>query len=379
MIGAGITGVCTAYWLSRSGLRVAVVDTTAIGAGATGRNGGFIPMGTTEPYPDTVNRVGRPAAQSLWTLTERNYALLSELISEEEIDCDFREPGHLHLALSEAELSTWSDCLQALTDDGFRWGELLDRAQAQDQVMTELGPRIVGGLHTSGGLAHSLRLLAGLATAAERRGTRFFGGRVVSLEPWGDSISIKTEDTEISAGYAVVATNAWLGDLVPTLQRSIVPVRGQLLATEPLPPTFPLGMSAKLTATSEYWHQLPTGEIVVGGYRAVRADHDRAVLTDEVTPDVQVALDGVLPGLFPSLPPLWIPLRWAGPMAFTADMVPIVDRAPDSERIWFAGGYSGHGIGYAAIVGALIAYSINTGAPAAALEVFSANRPSLKL
>ena len=64
-------------------------------------------------------------------------------------------------------------------------------------------------------------------------------------------------------------------------------------------------------------------------------------------------------------------------MAFTADMVPIVDRSPDSERIWFAGGYSGHGIAYAAIVGALIAYSINTGAPAAALEVFQANRPSL--
>jgi glycine/D-amino acid oxidase-like deaminating enzyme len=378
VIGAGITGLSAAYWLVRAGVRVAVLEQEAVGAGATGRNAGFIPIGTAEPYPVTIEKVGREAAQALWMLTERNYTLVGDLILEEEIDCDFREPGHLHLAISEQQLLAQAGWLSALWTDGFRWGDMLDRRETQEEVLSELGPRVVGALRTSGALAHSGKLLAGLAVAAERRGVRFHRAKVRAVEPGRDAALVRTASGEVSAATVIVASNAQLGSLLPSVAGVVEPVRGQMLVTRPLPRLFPLGMTVHVTESGEYWQQTPSGEVVLGGCRARSPVRDRGTLSDDTTEDVQAALRELLPSLFPGMPQVEVTGSWAGTMGFTPDSLPVVDHAADSDRIWCAGAYSGHGMALAPIVGALMSYSIVSGAPAAALGVFGLNRASLR-
>ncbi|MFO7169511.1 MAG: FAD-dependent oxidoreductase, partial [Chloroflexota bacterium] len=104
VVGAGLLGACTAYWLARRGARVIVVEREAPGAGATGRNGGFLTSGTAESYPDAIARLGHATAKAIWDLTIENRALARQVLAEEQIACDYREPGHLSLALGAEQM-----------------------------------------------------------------------------------------------------------------------------------------------------------------------------------------------------------------------------------------------------------------------------------
>src|SRR5436190_3354309 len=105
VIGGGLLGAATAYWLARAGVATVLIEQGELAAGATGRNGGFMVAGTAERYPAAVARLGRATARATWQLTLDNRALLRQVLEKEAIACDYREPGHLHLALGDAQLA----------------------------------------------------------------------------------------------------------------------------------------------------------------------------------------------------------------------------------------------------------------------------------
>ncbi|OLB54886.1 MAG: hypothetical protein AUG45_10480 [Ktedonobacter sp. 13_1_20CM_3_54_15] len=141
----------------------------------------------------------------------------------------------------------------------------------------------------------------------------------------------------------IVALNAWTGELVPAIDKLITPVRGQVLAYGPHAPVFTTSMSVDFTDTEEYWQQTVDGTIVLGGCRAIAPGCDIGVGVDQPTTEVQTALEQVFPQLFPSLTNLQVVQRWAGVMAFTPDLLPIVDQLKDMPRAWVVCGFSGHG------------------------------------
>jgi gamma-glutamylputrescine oxidase len=128
VIGGGLLGTATAYWLARSGVATVLIEQGGLASGATGRNGGFMGAGTAERYPAAVARLGHATARAVWQLTLDNRALLRRVLGEEAIDCDYREPGHLHLALSDAQLAALASDVAALRADGFV-ADLLERRQ----------------------------------------------------------------------------------------------------------------------------------------------------------------------------------------------------------------------------------------------------------
>jgi glycine/D-amino acid oxidase-like deaminating enzyme len=134
-----------------------------------------------------------------------------------------------------------------------------------------------------------------------------------------------------------------------------------MLATAPLDRAMRTGFSANLTPTEEYGQQLPGGEIVFGGCRALAPGHDRGVTALTVTADVQTGLERGLRQLFPGLPAIVITHRWAGTMAWTADHQPILDQRPNTP-LFFAAGFSGHGLPFAALFGAWLAEAVIRGA-----------------
>lgn len=378
VVGGGLLGCWTAYWLARAGVAVTLVERTAIGWGATGRNGGFVGPGTAVSYADAIARYGHEAARALWQLTVDGQALAGRTIAEEWIDCDFRSPGIVSLALDEAELANMGRNIAALRADGFA-GEVLDRQEVQDGIRTPLASEIAGGASFSraGGQLHSMRYLAGLAAAARRHGARLCQAGVTGLVTEGDWTRVETTAGQIRAQRVVVAVNAWSDELIPALSELIVSTRGQILAYEPVPPVFATGLAASITTSGEYWQQTPDGTIVIGGCRADAPHGDVGVRDLTPTPDVTGAIEAVLPRLLPELTGLRVAQRWAGPMAFTSDYLPVADAAPGLPGVWFAAGFCGHGMPYGPRLGQLLAEAATNGATPDQLAPLRLDRPTL--
>jgi glycine/D-amino acid oxidase-like deaminating enzyme len=358
VVGGGILGIATGYWLARAGVAAVVLERITPAHGATGRNGGVVSISTAEPYPAAIARLGQQTAQHVLRLTLENQALLRQTLAEEEIACDYREPGHLSLALDADQFTDLARTVTALQADGVS-ATLIDRREVQELVGTPLGPEILGGKFLPKiGLVHSARLVHGLAQAAQRHGARMYAATVLQLSPHGGGVQIHTTHGSLHANTVVVAVNAWTGEILPMVAKLITPVRGQALAYAPTIPTFTVGMSANVTPTGEYWQQAIDGTIVLGGCRAVAPGYDVGVRVSQPTAEVQTALEGILPRLFPSLHGLQVVQRWAGLMAFTPDYLPIVDRVPSMPDVWVVGGFSGHGMPFGMRLSQLLAEAI---------------------
>ena len=377
VVGGGLLGVATSYWLARGGAAVVLLERDRLAAGATGRNGGFMVAGTAESYPAAIARVGHADARAVLQLTLDNRALLRGMLADEQIDCDYREVGNLHLALHEQQFSEMAHAVEIGRADGYM-ADVLDRAAVQKLVHTPLGPEIVGGVFAEGnGTLHSARLVYGLAQAAQRHGASVYTNiEVKSISSDGGGVHVETSGGAMRAGAVVVAVNAWTNQLLPQLAGVVTPVRGQMLAYEPCAPVFSTGMAAELTPTGEYWQQTPDGTIVLGGCRAVAPDGEVGMRELGAHNAVQAALDGVLPRLFPALAGLRVGQRWAGPMAFTPDRMPIADAVPGLPGVWVVGGFSGHGMPFGLTLGRLLAAAAR-GERSMELAPFRLDRPSL--
>jgi gamma-glutamylputrescine oxidase len=378
VIGGGLLGVCTAYWLARTGARPVLIERETPGYGATGRNGGFLTSGTAEGYLGATARLGQAAARAVWQLTLDNRALVRQVLAEEQIECHYREPGHISLALDDEQLAVMHRTAAALAADGFGGVEVLDRAQVQEVIATPLGPLIRGGLYgAKSGLLHSARFIHGLARAAIRHGARLCRAEVLEITQQGAGVCVTTNSGTIEARALVVAANAWTGRVLPELAGIVTPVRGQVLSYVPLPRVFEVGLGAGLTATGEYWQQTLGGAIVLGGCRAVAPNKDVGEWRMVPTAVVQDAIEGVLPALFPQLVGLRVEHRWAGLMGFTPDYLPIADRAPETPAAWVTGGFCGHGMPFGMRLGQLLAEAALHDEAPAALAPLRLNRPSL--
>lgn len=379
VIGGGMLGVWTAYWLARQGVDVTLIEREVISWGATGRNGGFLTGGGALSYRSAIDSFGRDAARAIWTVSADGRALAQDVIGREEIDCDFRMPGIMSLALFEADLDRKRSNVALLHEDGFT-AELLDREDVQDVVRTPLGEEIAGGvLAPDGGLLHSGRYLAGLAAAAKRHGARICQADVTGITSTESGATVSTASGDVEAQRVVIAVNAWTDTLVPGLAGRIVPVRGQILAYEPVEPVFETGVGTDITPTGEYWQQATDGSIVIGGCRADAPNGDVDVREMRPTPDVTAKIEGVIPRLFPDLAGLRVARRWAGLMAFTSDYVPVADAAPEMPNVWVGGGFCGHGMPFGPRIGQLLADAAMSGQTPEALHPFRANRESLTL
>jgi len=378
VVGGGFFGAATAYFLARAGAAPLVIEQVAPAYGATGRNGGFHVVGTAEGYADAVARLGRDTARAVMQITLDSRALLRQVIAEEQIACDYREPGHLNLALGAAQYADLRRHVAALHADGFA-ADLLDRHQTQELIDTPLSEEITGALYgAENALLHSARLVYGLIAAAQRHGARVAIARVEHLASQNGCVRVVTNRGVLEAGSVVVTVNAWTRDLIPALHGVITPVRGQALAYAPIRRIFHTGVGAAVTPTGEYWHQTPEGAIVIGGCRACAPGRDVGVTEMVPTPAVMAAIEQILPRLFPRLDGLMVTRRWAGLMAFTADYTPVADAAPEMPGVWVAGGFCGHGMPFGMRFGQLLAEAALTGATPSALMPFRLARPTLQ-
>ncbi len=320
IVGAGVTGLGCARVLAEGGARVRVLDARRVGGGASGRNGGFALRGTALPYHE-----GRHP--DLMRFTEQALARIPGLAGNA-----FRPVGSLRVAVDDAELESLRAEHDALAEDGFavEWRE-------PEELPDPLRPRALGAMfHPGDGAFEQGRWVHRLAALAAEAGARIAEDTTVLRL---DGTRLETPAGNVAAERVLVATDGYTRGLVPELDEAVVAVRGQVVATVPLPEKL-LPCPIYSRWGYDYLQQLPDGRIVAGGRRD--SDLEGETTSEETTTGpIQSRIEDLLAELLGSGPE--ITHRWAGLMGFSPDGLPLVGELPGRPGVWASAGYSGHG------------------------------------
>lgn len=332
VIGGGIAGVATAYFLAGAGARVVLLEARGVAEGASGRNAGFLLAGVAENFVAASRRYGDGRALRIWMLTKRTQRLVRDLVAEHGIDCDLR----------------WNGSDQIAGDDE-EWAEIAESARrlAAKGVGVSADPSRRAATYADDGELHPVRWVRGLARAAATRGVAIHEStRVVSIS----GSEVRTERAVVHAGTIVLCTNAYTAHLHST---PIRPVRGQMLATAPTRRVFERPAYAR--RGYRYWRQTPDGRVVVGGWRDTAVERE---VGEEETPsaEIQAHLDAFLRehGIDGA-----VTHRWAGTMGFSHDALPYVGQV--GARLFVCGGFTGHGMAFGPASAELVAALVRDG------------------
>ena len=317
IVGGGIAGIASAYFLAKAGATVAVLESRGVAEAASGRNAGFLLAGVAENFVAASHRYGEEKALRIWRLTKRTQALVRQLTEEHRIASELR----------------WNGSDQIAGDDE-EWREIAESARrlAAHGVTAHVDAARRAATYEGDGDLHPVRWVRGLARAAATAGARIHEGTRVSEVRAGAAV---TEGGTVSAGTVLLCTNAYTAHLVNSRVR---PVRGQMLATAPTPPVF--ARPAYANRGYRYWRQTADGRVVVGGWRDTAAE--REVGEDETpTAEIQAHLDAFLRehGIAAK-----VTHRWAGTMGFSHDALPYVGQI--RPRLFVCGGFTGHGMAF---------------------------------
>ncbi len=365
IIGGGISGVACAFWLARDGRKVILLERETIAHGASGRNGGFLLSGTVETYDRAIMLYGRERARRLYAFSVANNAMIRALIDElhaRHWPTGYRQTGSLRLADAPEELVEVRAAARLLTEDGWAT-EFFDEARLPRRLR---GHYLGGSYHPNDGEIQPVRFVSGLADLAQQAGALIYEQTAaLKVQESSTDVVIETPAGEVRARKAILATNAWLGDLLPNqseaaasdgdqpapeasaIGRLVTPTRGQVLATAPISERlFDYPIYAHYGY--QYWRQLQDGRLVVGGWRDLAPDLDQRDPTQAPTDTVQQHLNRFVYETLDLPRTTEITHRWAGLMAFTPDSLPVVGLVPGCERLLLCGGYTGHGNAMAA-------------------------------
>lgn len=336
VIGAGVCGISAALGLERRGARVIVVEKGSVASGATGRNAGFLMRGCAENYAAACSMYGRERAARLWRFTERNLSGLREE-GIEALPSVQRIPSCL-LAMEQAEAEELQRSAQMLRDDGFEVG-WVERGSGPDDMVWKQGRAVCGLINPSDGAANSVDVLR-LLSAKLRCGT-LEGREVREIREESSGVVVETQAERVHAQRALVCVNGYLPTLMPDRADLVRPVRGQMLALRVPEPSIGLAMSYYANHGYEYFRQTVDGTIVLGGGRKSHADEEVGY-EDTTTDPVQGFLESfareTLGVEFEVL------ARWSGVMGFSKDGLPLMGPVSESGRVWFCGGFTGHGM-----------------------------------
>ncbi len=337
VIGAGVAGAWTALHLARRGAHVVLIDAAHPGAGATGRNAGFL-MAESACYGAASAAHGEAIARTLRSAGLATRLLVRDLVGADKSGVGLRWCGSVRLASDATESRAFSASEAA----GLDWvarrplARVAERghSQAYSDALVDRGDAVV----------HPLKLLARVLDEASALGVALHPHtHVRALRPAARHVDVETERGTIRANRVVLATSATVRRLLPAA-RPVRPVRAQALAAIVQPaPRWRRAVYA--TNGGDYWRTLPGGRVLLGGLRRLRRREENTRDTSP-TEALQIALRAFLRDLVGPDALIQVTHAWAGTMAFTPDGLPWVGRVPGAARIALLAGLNGHGMGW---------------------------------
>lgn len=340
IIGAGITGLSTAYWLNKEdpNLKIAIVEKHRVGFGATGRNAGFITCGSVEHFNRLIHKHGEQEALEIWKYSETNLNLLEEhIIQGDSEKIDYGREGSFSLATTEAEMKELTSVAQLMKKYNIDV-EMIDKTGIEKRLGVA---GFVGGIkYLDDGVTNPIKLLN--LIRSKIKADIYEGYEVHTIDEEDGMRVVKTDGDEFIAPLVVCALNGYMSAVLPYFKEKIFPTRGQILVTEPVERFMEGACYANFYL--DYFRQLRSGELLVGGFRQVEKETEKG-FSDHITDPIQSALESFFREHLPKFSNRKIKYRWSGVMGFSSDGQPMIGSLPNDNQVFFVGGCTGHGIG----------------------------------
>ncbi|MEI6449601.1 MAG: FAD-dependent oxidoreductase [Actinomycetes bacterium] len=355
IVGAGYTGLWTAYYLAKADphLRIAVVEKEIAGFGASGRNGGWVSPFFATPLAKLAESHGRDAAARMQREMFFTVDEIGRVCEAEGIDARFHKGGSLWLSTSPAQTPRVKAVLDAqrafgFGDEDWVW---LERREALARVRAE---GCLGGLFSRRyASVHPARLARGLADVVERMGVRIYERTpALTAGPGG----VDTPAGRLKAAAVILATEAYTVQL-PGHARDVVPIYDFMIATAPLPAAFwdEVGWRGREVLSDGrylliYAQRTADDRIAIGGTAAPYYFGSRISERFERPRALFERIHDALRMLFPAVTGAPITHRWGGVLGATRDWHTCAAFDPASGFGW-AGGYVGDGVATANLAG----------------------------
>lgn len=355
VVGGGLTGVNAALELAERGLSVILLEARRIGWGASGRNGGQLIRGIGHDVSGFARHVGQDGVRYLKQAGIDSVALVARRIAQYGIDCDLRW-GFCELANTPAQFSAFEDEQRDLAELGYpHETRLVGPERMHEIVASDL---YAGGLVDMGsGHLHPLDLVQGEARAAHGLGVRIFEQSPVLRIEHGSTVTLHTARGQVRAQSLVLGCNAHLDELEPRLTGKVLPAGSYVVATEPLPEDLARTLIPQNMALCDqklgldYYRLTADNRLLFGG-----ACH----YSGRDPKDIGAYMRPKVLKVFPQLAEVRLDYQWGGMIGITANRFPQVGRLSQHPNVFYAQGYSGHGLNVTHWTAKLLAEAIAT-------------------
>ena len=349
IIGGGVIGCATAYYLAKEGTSVIVLEgSDHIGNGGSSRNGGGVRQSGRDPRELPLAMYG---IRTLWP----------HLSEELETDCEYHQDGNLRLGKTEKH----REILEGLADRARACG--LDVRMIDGNEVRRINPHLshevtVASWCPTDGHANPLTTTLGFYKMARRLGARFITGEPVTelRTVKGKIRKVITPNNVYEGEQVLVAAGLHSREILGTVGID-VPMDGSLLealVTEAEAPMFDQMLG---TADADFYgHQTKHGSFVFGGSSGLEPfykDNGTPVTSSRTAPCI---CRGIMK-YFPELADAKIVRTWAGWSDRSADGVPVLGAVDEVPGLYAACAFTGHGFGISPAVGDQLAKLIRTG------------------
>lgn len=359
IIGGGIMGTATAFFLRQRGRSVILIERDIVGRHASGTNFG------------NVRRQGRFLPQlPLANRSREIWGRLPELIGE---DVEFIPAGHLRVAWRAEDAAGVEAYAGACRAYGLEL-ELLTSNMLRDRY-PYIGPEaVLGSLSPRDGHANPRLAAPAFARAARRAGAIVIEGvGVTGIGKSGEDFVVATDSAgEFRAPLVQVSAGAWGDELARQFGEAapLTPRGPQMGVTEPLAYAIgpSLGVSSSRSEEGIYLRQVKRGNIVFGG--CLRGPADKVTRLAKIDPSVTIHQLGQLRRMVPALAHAHVIRTWSGVEGYMPDDIPVMGPSAKVAGLYYAFGFCGHGFQLGPGVGDTMAELIATGATSTPLEPF---------
>ncbi len=358
VIGGGLTGLSCALGLARRGASVAVLEAGRVIGEASGRNGGQCNNGTLQDYASLVSQYGEAAAREYYQAFNRAVDRVEQLVRDEDIDCGFNRCGKIKLAAKPGHYDNLARTCEALSAEVDPDVQLLSPEQLRDEIGSDA---FYGGLlQPRSAQLHVGRFGVGVAEAAARKGAAIFENAAVhdldgtAAGGW----QVNTARGSLAADQVFLANGGSGPGPFGWFRRRIVPVGSFIIVTEPLGADLldrllPRRRSYVTTRNiGNYFRATPDNRLLFGGRARFAVSNPKS---DQKSGEI---LRAGMAGIFPELASVGVDYCWGGTVDMSADRLP---RAGEHKGLYYAMGYSGHGVQMAVHLGQIMADRIQGG------------------
>ena len=379
VIGGGIIGTSVAYYLAKSGFQVSLLEKNGVGCGTSGSCDGFMFLQTKKP------------GLSLEIAME-SAKMYTSLSQELDFNVHYRRDGGLILIETAEQL----EIMEKITQKQKALGLDVTIIDIQETLKREpkVSDKLLGAVYSPmDGHVNPMKVTMGYMQAAKRLGTVIHqDAEVLDLEPDAGSSTARvvTKDFVVSAPWVVNAAGAWapeIGKMVG-LDLPIIPRRGQILVSEPLPPMFNHVMLCARYIAIKHNPNLVKGTndrgLALGvGFGVEQTDNGNLLISNSrdfagydkrTTHEVVKEISKYALRFIPCFKNLDIIRAYAGLRPYTPDGLPIIGPVCSMENLVISAGHEGDGIAQAPITGKMVADYIRTGKTQFPLEAFSLDR-----